>query len=275
MYMFAAVDVGGTKTLVAVFSAGGKIVEQIKFPTAQDYEEFKIDLANTVAKLSTKEFLRAAVAIPGKVDRESGVGIRFGNLPWANVPIGQDAEKIFHAPAVVENDAKLGGFSEALLLKGKYKKVLYLTISTGIGIGLIIDGKIDTDISDSGGRSILLEHRGKLTPWEDFASGRAIVARYQKRADEIDDPAIWKAIVKDFAGGIIDLVAVMAPDVVVIGGGVGSHFDKFGPLLIERLKQYEIPMMPIPPIVAAKHPEEAVIYGCYEYAKQHHEKLTT
>ena len=261
--------------MVAVFSANGKIVEQVKFPTPQDYDDFKIELAKTVAGLATKDFLRVVIAIPGHVDRDSGMGLRFGNLPWTNVPIGRDAETIFKAPALVENDAKLGGFSEALLLKTKYKKVLYLTISTGIGIGLIIDGKIDTDISDSGGRSILLEHRGKLTPWEDFASGKAIVARYQKRADEINDAAIWKAIVKDFSGGIIDLIAVMAPDVVVIGGGVGSHFDKFGPLLIERLKQYEIPMMPIPPIVGAKHPEEAVIYGCYEYAKQHHEKLTT
>ena len=108
--------------------------------------------------------MRAAVAIPGHVDRDRGIGIRFGNLPWENVPVGHDIEKIFDAPVLVENDAKLGGLSEALLLKGKFKKVLYLTISTGIGIGLIIDGQIDTDISDGGGRSILLEHRGKLNP---------------------------------------------------------------------------------------------------------------
>jgi predicted NBD/HSP70 family sugar kinase len=266
--MFAAVDVGGTKTLVAVFDKAGTIIEQVKFPTPKMYDDFKIELGNNVAKLSTKDFLRAVVAIPGRVDRARGVGVRFGNLPWENVPVQHDAEKIFRAPVLVENDAKLGGFSEALLLKDRFTKVLYLTISTGIGIGLIIDGKIDTQISDSGGRTILLEHHGKLTPWEEFASGKAIVARYQKRASEINDPKIWEAIVKDFSGGIIDLIAVMAPEVIVIGGGVGTHFDKFGPMLIERLKQYEIPMMPIPPILPAKHPEEAVIYGCYEYAKQ-------
>lgn len=273
--MFAAVDVGGTKTLTAVFDKNGRIIEQVKFATPPDYDDFIIELAKNVDELSTKEFLRAVVAIPGRVDRERGIGIRFGNLPWVNIPIEQDAEKIFHAPVLIENDAKLGGLSEALLLKGKFSKVLYLTISTGIGVGLIINGKIDTNISDSGGRSILLEHRGRLTPWEDFASGRAIAHRYQKQASEINDPKIWKAIVNDFAGGIIDLVAVMAPEVVVIGGGVGSHFDKFGPSLIKRLKQYEIPMMPIPPILGAKHPEEAVIYGCYEYAKRHYEKHTS
>lgn len=270
--MFAAVDIGGTKTLVAVFDSHGKIVEQAKFPTPGDYEDFKTELAKTVASLSTQDFLRAVVAIPGRVDRQRGVGVRFGNLEWANIPIQKDAEYIFHAPTIVENDAKLACLSEALLLKAKYKKVLYLTISTGIGVGLVVNGEIDTAIADGGGHTMMLEHRGKIMSWEEFGSGKAIVEKYGKRAEEINDPAIWKAIVKDFAVGIIELIAVLAPEVIVIGGGVGSHFDKFGALLNKQLKQYETPLMPMPPIIAAKHPEEAVIYGCYELARQYHAK---
>jgi predicted NBD/HSP70 family sugar kinase len=266
--MIAAVDIGGTKTLVAVFDEHGTIVEEHKFPTNQDYDVFREDLATNVAELSTPDFSRAVVAIPGRIDRDNGVGLSMGNLGWKNIPMQAECEKLFHAPTFVENDAKLAGLSEALLIRDRFSKVLYITISTGIGVALIIDGKIDTEIGDRGGSSVLLEHQGKLQAWESFASGKAIVKTYGKHASEIDDPAIWKKIVRDLSVGMIDLIAVLEPEVVVIGGGVGSHFDRFGDQLTEQLRQYEVPMMAIPPILAAKHPEEAVIYGCYEYAKQ-------
>lgn len=266
--MYAAVDVGGTKTLVAVLDGQGKIMERVKFPTPEDYSDFKKKLAEVVAKLSTNEFSKTVVALPGRINRVRGTGIRMGNLKWQNIPIQTDTEKIFGSTALVENDAKLAGLSEALLLKGKYSKVLYITISTGIGLGLIVEGRIDTDMSDSGGNSVMLEHKGKTVSWESFASGKAIVRRYGKKASEIENKQIWKAIAKDFAAGLITVIAMVDPEVVVIGGGVGSHFDKYGAFLKEYLSKYETPMMPIPPIMKAKHPEEAVIYGCYELAKR-------
>ena len=268
--MIGAVDIGGTKTLVAVFDEHGKIVEQQRFETSQNYNQFLKDLEEVVAKLSTKDFKRMGVAVPGRLDREHGIGLSFGNLSgWKNVPIEVDCERLFNCPVVVENDAKLGGLSEALLIIKEFKKTLYITISTGIGISLIIDGIIDRNIGDRGGNAIMLEHRGHVMSWESFASGKAIVKKYGKRASEINDPEIWKVISRDLAVGIIDLIAVMEPEVIVIGGGVGAHFEKFGGFLMERLKDYEIPIMKIPPIRQAKRPEEAVIYGCYQMAKAH------
>ena len=84
--MYAAIDVGGTKTLIAVFAQSGKLKEQIKFPTPKDYEEFKTELATNVAKLATNEFRCAVVAVPGRINRSSGVVLAFGNLDWENVP---------------------------------------------------------------------------------------------------------------------------------------------------------------------------------------------
>lgn len=269
--MLGAVDIGGTKTLVAVFDKHRKIIEQVKFLTPIDYEEFKIQLANVVANLSTKDFLKVVVAAPGRIDRDKGIGIAFGNLPWKNVHLEADFEKIFLAPVLIENDAKLAGLSEALEIKDKYKEVLYLTISTGIGYSLIRDGKIDISNSDSGGKVMMLEHKGKLTPWEDFASGKAIRNHYNKQASDITDPDAWKKISRNLAVGLIELIAITTPDVVVIGGGAGSNFSKFGKTLSKQLKQYETPMLTIPPLLPAKHPEEAVIYGCYDYAKNYHE----
>ncbi len=270
--MFAAVDIGGTKTLLAVLDKEGGIIEQIKFPTPKIYDEFKTVLEESVAKLSTTDFHYLGIGVPGVLDRKNGIAVSCGNLGWKNEPVERDLERIFHCPAVMENDAKMAGLSEALNLGKAYGRVLYLTFSTGIGIALIDHGQIDINIGDRGGRGMLLEHKGKLQPWEVFASGKAIYEKYGKRASDINDEAIWKAIVRLFAAGMIDLIAVIEPDVIVIGGGVGTHFSKFGPLLIDYLKKFETPLMPIPPIVQAKHAEEAVIYGCYELAKQSYAK---
>lgn len=270
--MFGAVDIGGTKTLVAVFDKHGKVIEQVKFPTPQDYENFKIQLAKHVANLSTHDFAQAVVAAPGNINRNKGVVLACGNLPWQIIPLEADCEKIFMAPVLVENDAKLAGLSEAVLINNDYTKVLYVTLSTGIGIAVINDGVIDMAVGDSGGHEMLIEFRGEHETWEKLASGKAIAERYGKRASEIEDPAIWKEISMRIAVGLIELIAIVQPEVIIIGGGVGTHFKKYGDILKEMLSQYETPMLKIPPVVPAQKPEEAVIYGCYEFAKQHYEK---
>lgn len=272
--MYGAVDIGGTKTLVAVFDKDGTVVEQIKFPTPKDYNEFTEELAATVAKLSTKDFQRAVVAIPGTPNRKLGIGIVFGNLPWADVPIQADVEKVLKCPVRIENDAKLAALSEALALKDEFNKVLYVTVSTGIGGGLVIDGKIDPDFHDIEIGQMILEHRGRFMQWEDFASGSAIVEKFGKRAGDITNPQDWYIIARNIAVGLNTLIASLDPEVIVIGGGVGSHLDKFKDRLEEFLKIYEYPMTPVPPIRKAIHTEEAVIYGCYELAKAHHGKVT-
>lgn len=270
--MYVAVDIGGTKTLLAVFDEQGKIIEQSKFLTPPTYTEFKQHLTEAVAKLSTKRFKAACLAGPGRIDRTTGTGVSFGNLGWKDVPLKALGKEIFKCPAFVENDAKLAGLSEAKLIMDEFRKVLYITISTGIGISLIVDGVINTEIGDRGGNAMILEHDGEMVAWESFASGKAIVNRYGMKAAEIEDPRIWYELAEDFATGIIDLVAITEPEVVVIGGGVGSHFSKFSKQLKDILRSYETHMLKIPPIRQARHAEEAVVYGCYEYIKDHYGK---
>ncbi len=274
--MFAAVDIGGTKTLVAVFDKKGKIFEQQKFPTPVLYDDFRIEMAKVVANLSTKDFKRAVVAAPGLIDRKHGVAMAFGNLTWGPAPIQADTEAVFKCPVLVENDARLAALSEAILIRKKFRKVLYVTVSTGIGGGLIIDGRIDRDFEDIEVGQLLLEHQGQLITWEDFGSGRAFQTKFGKRVSDIDDNdnAAWYWIARNIAIGLIDLIATLTPEVIVMGGGVGAHLEKFKDRLDEELRIYENPLINKPPILKAQRAEEAVIYGCYEYAKQHHEALT-
>jgi predicted NBD/HSP70 family sugar kinase len=269
--MYLGIDIGGTKTLVAVLNNEGVIRESIKFPTPKVYPEFLKELSIAVAKLSTKEFVAACVAAPGRVDREHGVALAFGNLPWKDVPLKRDVRRIVHCLVVVDNDANLAGLSEARLLP-QYDTVLYVTLSTGIGTGIITNQEIYPEFADSEGGEILLEHKGKLQKWEDFASGRAIVKQFGKRASDITDQKTWRIISRNIAVGLFDLITFLQPDAVVLGGGVGTHFDEFDDYLLQELKRFETPITPIPPVYRAKRPEEAVVYGCYDLAKSVYEK---
>lgn len=269
--MYICIDIGGTKTLVATVSYEGKLEQQIRFETPQKYDSFLTSLSEAVHNLETDDFRAGAVAIPGTIDRKKGLIRQLGNRQtWQNLPVLRDIERITHCPMLIENDAKLAGLSESMLLKDRYNRVLYITISTGIGIGLTVNGKIDTSIGDGGGRTMFIAHRGKLKAWEDFASGSAIVRTYKKRASELEDPKAWSQIARNLTPGILELVAILNPEIVVVGGGAGRYLKKFHGFLVSDLKAYETPAMPIPPIVVAKRPDEAVIYGCYDYAKQHH-----
>jgi len=265
--MYLAVDIGGTKTLAASFDDSGKIIEKIRFATSPDYDEFLQNFEQTVAQLKHRDYKKAAVAVPGLLDREHGRAVGFGTLPWPEVPIESDIEKIVNCPVIIENDSKAAGLSEAILIIKEFKRVLYVTIGTGISDALIVNGVIDVGMTDSEGGQMWLDYRGKRVQWEDIASGRAIVERYGKRASDIHDAKTWTAIAEDIAIGLINLIVVIQPEVIVLGGGVDTNFDEYIDLLRASLKKYETPLTPIPPIRAAQKPEEAVIYGCYELAK--------
>lgn len=265
--MYVGIDIGGTKTLVAALTNEGAISESAKFPTPEDYPTFLVELAKTVAGLTTKDFKAGAVAAPGEINRKKGIFVIGGNLKWRNEPIQRDVEHITHCPMVLENDANLAGLSEAMLLKDKCTKVLYLTISTGIGGGYIVNQRIDSTLADIEPGQMMVQRGNKMVKWESFASGKAIYEKYHLKASEIDDPTIWQAVVKNWTAGFISLLAITQPDIVVLGGGVGHYLPKYHSLLIADIKQHITPVIDVPPIIKAQRPEEAVVYGCYDIAR--------
>lgn len=267
---YLAIDVGASKTLMAAFSEDGQVLTTHKFKTPADYRQLLAAIKQALdAELANFSFTQACVAVPGWLDFSKDIVLAFGNLPWHNVPVKADVGQLLpNASVLVHNDAKLAGLSEAILLHKKYRKVLYLTISTGIGGGVIIDEMIDPDFANFEPGHMVIEHDGQAQKWEAFASGSALFKRYGQLASEIDDPAIWQQFAQAVSTGLQELLATVQPQVVIVGGGAGAHFEKFEPYLIDDLKSVNDPLVPVPPIVKARRPEEAVIYGCYEYIKQ-------
>ena len=171
----------------------------------------------------------------------------------------------------MENDAKLAALAESSLISDKYDKILYLTFSTGIGAGLVYKGHLDEAMIDSEAGQMLLADRdegGKLVRWESMASGKALYKKYGKKASEIDDLNIWESHSYKMALGIVELCAVIEPDAIIIGGGVGSHFDKFNRPLSNAIEKLLPDLVKKPVLLGAKNAELASLLGCYAYSRE-------
>lgn len=263
--MIIAIDTGGTKTLIESFDEAGNKTFIEKFPTPPETDAYIAQVAAAVPE--TTPISAIVLAVPGIV--ESGVIAHMGNLPWRNFNVQRALEAHFPStPIHVENDANLGGLGEVRMRPSTPSRCLYLTVSTGIGGGFIVDHHIDPTLATTEFGHMRLAYNGRLQRWEHFASGKAIKEEWGKLASEITSEDEWRAVAERVSRGLLVLLPTLRPEVVIMGGGVGAHFEKFSQYLQEILAQNLEPIY-VCPVVGAEHPEEAVIYGCYYYALDH------
>lgn len=263
--MIITVDTGGTKTLISSFDNNGLPGERFRFPTPTDSEEYIQILIETLRKNYDGSQVDAiSIAVPGVV--RDNILSWCGNLPWENFAIASMLAPHYSCPIWLQNDADLAGLAEANALNKLPSLCLYVTISTGIGSGILINGRLTPELSGSEAGSMMIEYDGRVRPWESFASGKAIHAAYGKYAYEINDKKTWNRIADRFARGFSALIPPLQPDVIVIGGSIGSHFDRYKQPLNLLLEESLPRHIMRPKIVQASHPQEAVIYGCYYYA---------
>ncbi|RWZ78531.1 MAG: ROK family protein [Candidatus Microsaccharimonas sossegonensis] len=264
--MLVAVDTGGTKTLVASFLEDGRIGEQFQFPTPKTTLEWTATLKTELHNhFGNGTVAAVVVAMPGIV--KDGIAIWCNNLKWMNFDVAQALKGILgDAPLFVENDANLAGLAETRQLKEVPPLALYVTVSTGIGSGIITEGKINPALRYSEAGRSLVEFDGVVREWESFASGKAIYQAYGKYARDITSRRVWHTIANRISRGFLAIIPVLQPDVIIIGGSIGTYFDHFGKDLTGLLNEHLPAHIPAPKVVQAKHPELAVIYGCYYYA---------
>jgi len=268
--MYLGVDIGGTKTLVATLSDDGVIIDSRRFPSDHDYQQFLRNLEQNLNELQLDDNLHCCVGVPGLLDRTQGIAHALGNLPWQEVPIRDDISKLINGQKVIiENDTPLAGLSEAQLIKDRYDDVIYITVSTGIGVIFIQNGRIAKAVQDMELGKMPLLHDNEYVPWEEYASGHAIAKHFNKEASEITDPDEWHLIGDMLAPGIAIACSVFQPTAIVLGGGVGRYADNFIPVIKDFLDKNLHAVIRKPEIILpAQRPDEAVIYGCYDYAKQ-------
>lgn len=239
----------------------------IKFPTPADPKEYVTVLREMVRTHYGHDKIEAIVlALPGIV--KDGVAIWCNNLGWANFAAVKELHDLLPGvPLLVENDANLAGLAETRALNPVPLSSLYITVSTGIGSGIITNGSIDPGLRLSEAGRALVEYNGRVQEWESFASGQAIVKVYKKFAKDITSKRTWRQIADRISRGLLPIIPVVQPEVVIIGGSIGTYFSQYGDSLREILSEHLPSHIPCPKIVRAQHPEEAVLYGCYYYGK--------
>lgn len=264
--MIIAVDTGGTKTLIAGYSDKGEIMKEFKFPTPPKESDYVDTLTmHLTALFDPKDVDAIIVALPGIV--KDGVAVWCNNLKWKNFNAARELKGVLGgAPLFIENDANLAGLAEARQLKPVPTSALYVTVSTGIGSGVITNGKIDPGLRYSEAGRALVEFDGTVREWETFASGKAIFTAYHKYARDIKSQKVWNEVAHRISRGFLAMIPIIQPDVIIIGGSIGTYFTHYEKRLKEILTEHLPDHIPLPQLIAASHPEQAVIYGCYYYA---------
>lgn len=282
---YIGVDIGGTKVLSALVDSKGKMINKVQVPTEADKGE-EVIISNTVnsikqvienSEIKKSKVKRIGVGSPGPLDIKKGMIIENSNLSWSNVPIVKILEKIIGIPVILENDANAAALGENLFGAGKdADNIIYITISTGIGGGIIIDRNIfhggKGNAGEIGHMTLVPDSNyqcgcGNYGCFEAVASGTAIARRGKEvltknknslivkysnnKADLIDAPLIAKAArdgdreaieIYQLTGrllgvGIANIVNLFDPEIVVLGGGVMHSKDLFYSELNDSLKE--------------------------------------
>lgn len=260
--MYLAIDIGATKTLIALFSNHGRCLKKTKFLTNHNQNFFLLELLSNLKDYENKNLKSIVIAVPAIVQKN--YAFKPDNLPWENLDLYNPIKKIFKTSDIhILNDADLATLYES----GSYSgKTVYLTFSTGIGGGIAKDGVVQKSSStfEPGHKKYFFSE--KEQEWEDIASAKTLKTIFKKNLTKISDQSDFETIAFRISIGLIPIINQYHPNTIIFGGPIGKIFPKIRPFLKNYLN-YKI--SPMPKLVQAKKPEESVIYGCYLYAKFH------
>lgn len=257
-----AIDVGATKTYVASFQNSIKAPQSlVRFDTPQDKDLLLDMLAESIQSRGEAEVVSMGVpgvVIDGKVSSNT-------NMPWHDWPLASLLEERIGKPVFMENDANLAALAEIHALESIPSVGLYITISTGIGNGIIVNGKLVNELSTSEAGLITLETADGPKDWEHIVSGKAIKEHYGKNAESLSDSE-WQEVVQDIGKGLLTIIPLLRPTVIVFGGSVGIQLEQFKQYLEAYLDGNLPSIVSKPQLLKASYDEHSVLYGCRELA---------
>jgi glucokinase len=301
------IDIGGTKLAVGVVGSDGRLVCAERLPTeaAQGPGAIVgrlIDLCKGVAERSgvpLEQIAGAGIGCPGLIDSKQGLVELPGNLPgWDRVPLAQRVSEALGIPAFLENDANAAALGEHRFGAGRgAADMLYLTISTGIGGGIIANNQLYTGATGGAGEigHMTLRYDGRpcvcgsIGCFEAYASGTALAARAREAVR--DDPSarsmlarpetitaqrvveavragdslalgVWEETMVALGAGLASLIHIFNPRRIVIGGGLSNAGDLlFDPLRRHTAARALRPLADACEIVPAQLGEHAGVLG--------------
>lgn len=294
--LVAGIDIGGTKIAAGVVDPAGQLVARREVPTPTESADALVgtvielvrDLAAEAGGLSA-----VGVGVAGLVDPAGAVVRSSSHLPLRDEPLRDRIATAVELPVRVDNDAHVGGLAEVRLGAARgAQHALLVTVGTGIGGAVIIDGRVHRGWQGAAGEigHLIVERDGRPCfcgsrgCWEQYGSGRALMraaaaagldaahgsavtaaaaAGDQRSQDVIAEIGEWVGI------GIASLVAVLDPEIIVVGGGVSAAGDYLLRPAESAFREYltAAGKRPEPSIVGASLGPDAGLIGAAELAR--------
>jgi len=271
MKYIIGIDIGGTSVKGGVVDESGNIIFKAHCHTRANihYSEIIADIAELVrelisgAELDESDIKGIGMGIPGTIDSKNGIIIYSNNINFENVPIRAELKKYFDFPVYMSNDANAAALGEAVFGSDKsLKDIVFITLGTGVGTGIIIGGKLfegGGSAGAEGGHLILVKDGepctcGRNGCWEAYASATGLI-RETKAAMAADKDSKMlevasqlgkisgktafiaaksgdraaQAVVDNYlrcvGEGLVDLANIFRPQAILIGGGISNEGD--------------------------------------------------
>ncbi len=262
--MFIGIDLGGTKIAGALTTSSGKVLTDVQIPTeagkGKKHVMGNIKKAIRILVRNRKVKIKAiGIGAPGPIIYEKGIVVGAPNLPgWKRVHLKEIFEKEFKVPVFVDNDANCAALAEARFGAGKsVKNFIYVTVSTGIGGGIIIDKKLYHGAIGCAGEfgHMKIDPAGPRCGCGKKGCFEAMAREVRKKsgmnalsmelAARHGDKKAIKTIhelARCLAIGISNLVNIFNPEMVIIGGGLSNMRELLLNPVKRDLKNYALPL---------------------------------
>ncbi|MBQ8409455.1 MAG: ROK family protein [Clostridia bacterium] len=277
--MYIGVDLGGTNIAVGLVDKSGKILHSASVPTLKerDWREIVRDMAELSVRVikeagfSVSDVHGVGIGCPGTVDNERGLVVYSNNVVMENVPLAEEFRKYLDLPVNLENDANAAAYGEYITCGSGIDSFVFITLGTGVGGGIIMDGKIWRGFNGAGaeighqtlvfgGKECTCGRRGCL---ESYASVTALIAQTREAMEQHPESmmnkwaeekgkvtgrtafecakagdavamAVRDRYIEYVAEGVCSIINVLQPQVLAIGGGISREGDT----LLKPIKAY-------------------------------------
>ncbi len=281
---YIGIDLGGTNIAIGIVDENGNIIKKDSTPTPSsvDYTVVVATMAELAKKLVTdaginvNEVVSVGIGCPGSIDYKKGSVAYSNNLKMNDAPVADEFKTHWDIPVFLENDANAAAYGEYSVNGENSEVFIAITLGTGVGGGVIIDGKVFTGFNGAGaelGHSTLVYNGlpctcGKKGCWEVYASATALVqqtkegiknypdslmAQLAEKRGKVNGRTAFDAAKKgDAAGqkvvdqyleyvadGIVSMVNIFQPNKIVIGGGVSNEGEYILNPIREYVKKYD------------------------------------